>query len=63
LSTEPTREEIQRRAYFLYVARDRQHGADLDDWLQAEQQAAAAEASARPKPRPTTKRTARPRTR
>ena len=29
-------DEIQRRAFELYERRGRQHGHDLDDWLQAE---------------------------
>ncbi len=29
-------EEIRRRAYELYQERGREHGHDLDDWLQAE---------------------------
>jgi len=29
-------EQIRRRAYGLYVARGREDGHDLDDWLQAE---------------------------
>jgi hypothetical protein len=33
-----TREAIERRAYALYLARDREDGHDVDDWLQAEQQ-------------------------
>jgi hypothetical protein len=33
---EPAREEIERRAYELYLARGEVHGQDQDDWLQAE---------------------------
>jgi hypothetical protein len=33
---EPSREEIQRLAYDLYVRRGGQHGGDLDDWFEAE---------------------------
>ena len=29
-------EEIARRAYELFLARGREHGRDLDDWLRAE---------------------------
>jgi hypothetical protein len=29
-------DDIARRAYELYEARGREHGHDLDDWLQAE---------------------------
>ena len=32
----PTREEIQLRAYQIYVERGGAHGHDVDDWLQAE---------------------------
>ena len=30
--------DIARRAYDLYLARDRAHGHDVDDWLQAERE-------------------------
>jgi hypothetical protein len=63
LSTESVRDEIARRAYFRYVARDRQHGADLDDWLHAERQLAREMAPPETKPRPAAKRTARSRSR
>ena len=33
---EPAREEIERRAYEIYLAREGVHGYDQDDWLQAE---------------------------
>ena len=33
---EPASEEIERRAYELYLARGEVHGYDQDDWLQAE---------------------------
>jgi hypothetical protein len=29
---------VARRAYDLYLARDREHGHDVDDWLQAERE-------------------------
>ncbi len=32
---EPAREEMERRAYDLYLARGEVHGYDQDDWLQA----------------------------
>ena len=32
----PTNGDIASRAYELYLARDCQHGHDIDDWLQAE---------------------------
>jgi hypothetical protein len=35
---EPSREEIARRAYELYLARGEVHGYDRDDWLQAERE-------------------------
>lgn len=31
-------EEIARRAYEIYQSRGGMHGADLDDWLEAERQ-------------------------
>ncbi len=35
---EPAREEIERRAYELYLARGEVHGYDQADWLQAERE-------------------------
>ena len=35
---EPAREEIERRAYELYLARGEVRGYDQDDWLQAERE-------------------------
>ena len=35
---EPSTEEIERRAYELYVARGEVDGYDQEDWLQAEQE-------------------------
>lgn len=35
---EPPREEIERRAYELYLARGEAHGHDQDDWLEAERE-------------------------
>ncbi len=32
----PTREEIELRAYQIYLARGRTPGNDVEDWLQAE---------------------------
>lgn len=32
----PTREEIEQRAYEIYLARGGEHGSDLEDWIQAE---------------------------
>jgi hypothetical protein len=34
----PSREEIARRAYEIYVSRGRKNGGDIDDWLTAEQE-------------------------
>jgi DUF2934 family protein len=36
----PRDEEIERRAYQIYVGRGGSDGHDLDDWLQAERQVA-----------------------
>jgi len=35
---EPAREEIERRAYELYLERGEVNGYDQDDWLQAERE-------------------------
>ena len=35
---EPTFEQIQVRAYEIYIRRGRTDGFDLDDWLQAEKE-------------------------
>ena len=37
----PTAEEIQLRAYEMYVERGGSHGLDTDDWLQAERELSA----------------------
>ena len=37
----PTREEIELRAYQIYVERGRTHGQDVEDWLQAESELVA----------------------
>ncbi len=34
----PTREQIARRAYEIYLDRGGSHGYDIEDWLQAEQE-------------------------
>jgi hypothetical protein len=34
----PSPEEVQRRAYELFVQRGGGHGRDLDDWYEAERQ-------------------------
>jgi hypothetical protein len=36
VSTEKVREMIAKKAYELYEQRGREHGHDLDDWLEAE---------------------------
>jgi hypothetical protein len=36
--SEPAREEIERRAYEIYLARGEVHGDDQDEWLQAERE-------------------------
>ena len=35
-SSEPTRTEIERRAYQLYLQREKAEGEAVDDWIQAE---------------------------
>jgi hypothetical protein len=37
-SEAPTREEIELRAYQIYVERDGAHGQDVEDWVQAERE-------------------------
>jgi hypothetical protein len=34
----PTYEEICERAYQIHIERGREHGRDVDDWLQAERE-------------------------
>lgn len=34
----PTHEEVELRAYQIYVERGGTHGQDVDDWLQAERE-------------------------
>jgi hypothetical protein len=36
--SEPTFEQIQVRAYEIYIERGRQDGFELDDWFQAEKE-------------------------
>ena len=36
----PTKEEIAKRAYELYLARGSEHGHDAEDWAQAESELA-----------------------
>jgi hypothetical protein len=38
IETLPLEEQIQRRAYELYVERGNESGSELDDWLQAEEE-------------------------
>jgi len=40
VTRDPRDEEIERRAYQIYVGRGGSDGHDLDDWLQAERQVA-----------------------
>ena len=35
---EITREMIEKKAYELFLARGGEHGADINDWLEAERQ-------------------------
>jgi len=34
----PTREEIELRAYEIYIERGGAHGQDVEDWVQAERE-------------------------
>jgi hypothetical protein len=36
--TLPLEEQIRQRAHAIYLERDGQDGAEMDDWLQAEQE-------------------------
>lgn len=38
LKVAPTREQIEKRAYELYLARDCEPGMDVEDWLAAEKE-------------------------
>lgn len=42
--TDPERQRIETRAYERFLARGAEHGADLDDWLAAEQDVRQADA-------------------
>jgi hypothetical protein len=42
----PTREEIESRAYEIYVERGQEDGHDIEHWLAAEQELNALEAQA-----------------
>ena len=46
--TEPSIQEITRRAYGLYLERGGQHGSDVDDWVKAEKELSDASAGAKP---------------
>jgi len=37
-SPQPTREDIERRAYEIYLERGGVEGYEMEDWLQAEQE-------------------------
>lgn len=37
-TTAPSREEIAKRAYEIYVARGQTPGRELEDWIQAERE-------------------------
>ena len=43
---EPTREQIERRAYEIYLARGGEDGSDVADWMMAEQELKASQGSA-----------------
>jgi hypothetical protein len=47
-------ERTKRRAFEIYLARGADHGRDMDDWLQAEREVAAAMETA-PSPRRSTR--------
>lgn len=37
-SAQPTREDIERRAYEIYLERGGSEGCEMEDWLQAERE-------------------------
>jgi hypothetical protein len=37
-SSQPTREDIERRAYEIYLERGGTEGSEMEDWLRAEQE-------------------------
>jgi Protein of unknown function (DUF2934) len=41
-----TNNDVARRAYDLYLARGREHGHDVDDWMQAERELRASSETA-----------------
>ena len=55
--------EIARRAYDLYLSRGQAHGADLEDWLEAERQVATEEQRHDAAPRAPRRRAPKPATR
>ena len=38
MPSEPTQEQIEKRAYELFLTRGCEHGRDVEDWLAAEQE-------------------------
>ena len=44
--TSATNNDVARRAYDLYLARGREHGHDVDDWMQAERELRASSGTA-----------------
>jgi Protein of unknown function (DUF2934) len=46
----PTHDQIERRAFEIYIARGGQHGHDLADWIMAEQELNAIASLAAAKP-------------
>jgi hypothetical protein len=38
MPSKPTREQIEKRAYELFLTRGCEHGRDVEDWLAAEQE-------------------------
>jgi hypothetical protein len=46
LQASVTSTDVARRAYDLYLARGREHGHDVDDWMQAERELRASSGTA-----------------
>jgi hypothetical protein len=44
--TSVTNNDVARRAYDFHLARGREHGHDVDDWMQAERELRASSATA-----------------
>jgi hypothetical protein len=38
MGSEPTQDDIRMRAYHRYLDRGASHGADFEDWLEAERE-------------------------